>query len=190
MRVLLGLGGWSHSMDWQLHQAREIITKVIPPVTNQNFKINLWEGTQLLCDGQVFTNSVLQTNTLTVIPTFFYGSPQDDPKNAHVEQLGNLYYVDLNEEPVYGVLDATNPAPVVGLEDMNSNSLSTAGITYETNQWMEVYEGNGATTRFGDSNADGIYWATDKNWRITSSSNNVWTLHLSGGEERVFNADV
>jgi hypothetical protein len=47
--------GWSHSFDWRLHQAREIITKIVPPVTNQNFKVTLWEGTQLLCDGQFYT---------------------------------------------------------------------------------------------------------------------------------------
>jgi len=196
-------GGWSHSMDWRLHQAREIITKIVPPVTNQNFKITLWEGTQLLCDGQIGTEQssvdtngvtnvwveVTQTNLVTVIPEFLYGAPVKDPTEAEVSQPGNNYSIDLDQPYIHGSIGATNPLPILGLEDMATNALPMDGITYETNQWLEVYTGDGASSRYWDNNTNGVYWATDKNWSITSSTNDLWTLHLPGGEERIFNAD-
>jgi RHS repeat-associated protein len=180
--------GWSHSMDWRLHQAREIITKIVPPVSNQNFRVNLWEGTQLLCDGQVYTNSVLQTNTLTIVPKFRYGTPAGEQIGAYVEQPGNNYLVDLNQPDVYGTMDGPNPVPVIGLEDMNSNSLPMDGVVYTTNQWMEVYMGDGSSSRFWDTNTNGIYLAANDNGSITST-NNLWVLRLPGGEERIFNTE-
>lgn len=194
--------GWSLSMDWRLHQAREIITEVVPPVTNQHFKVNLWEGTQLLCSGNVcrtnvitvqtnnqpavtYTNIACLTNVLTVIPTFFYGSPVGELKVAHVAQPGNLYYVNLNQAPVSGTIGFANPVPISSLKDTDGNLLPMDGITYETNQWLEVYQGDGTTTRFWDTNTNGVYTADEKNWSMTFT-NDLWTLHLPGGEQRLF----
>jgi len=180
--------GWSHSMDWRLHQAREIVTKIIPPVTNQNFKVNLWEGTQLLCDGQVYTNGIAQTNLLTIIPKFRCGAPVYEQVGAYVSQPGGNYSVDLNQPDTYGAIANISPLPVASLEDMDGNPLPEDGVAYETNQWLEVYTGNGRSTRFWDNNTNGTYLAQNSNWRITST-NNLWTLRLSGGEERIFNTD-
>ncbi len=180
--------GWSHSMDWRLHEAREIICKVVPPVTNANFKVNLWEGTQLLADGQVDTNGVCQTNVLTIIPTFLFGAPIKEPVDAYVEQPGGGYSVDLDDNAVSGAIGGANPDPISSLEDMDGNALPTNGVSYATNTWMEVYQGSGNTTRFWDYNTNGTYYASDKNWKIVADGGN-WVLHLPGGIQRVFNGD-
>ncbi len=180
--------GWSHSFDWRLHQAREIVTTIVPPVTNQNFKVNLWEGTQLLCDGQVVTNGIQQTNELTLIPEFLYGAPIKGPVDAYVSQPGNNYSIDLDQPYIHGEINESHPAPVIGLEDMNSNSLPMSAVSSKVNQWLEVYEADESFSRYWDNNTNGVYWATDKNWYITST-NDLWTLHLPGGEKRIFNTE-
>ncbi len=180
--------GWSHSMDWRLHEAREIICKIVPPITNENFKVNLWEGTQLLADGQNLTNSVLQTNLLTVIPEFYFGAPITEPVDAYVEQPGGKYFIDLNELAVYGFIGGTNPDPVTSLESMDGDTLSSDGTSYETNSWLQVYEANGNSTRFWDNDANGVYQANDKNWRIVVTNGN-FVLQFPEGIQRVFNDD-
>lgn len=180
--------GWSHSMDWRLHEAREIICKVLPPVTNENFKVNLWEGTQLLADGQTNGNGGVQISILTIIPTFLFGAPIKEPVDAYVQQPGGQYYIDLADDAVSGAIGGSNSDPVSGLEDMDGNAFPTTGITYATNTWMEVYQGSGNTTRFWDYNTNGIYYASDKNWKVVADGGN-WVLHLPGGIQRVFNGD-
>ncbi len=65
--------GWSHSLDWRLHEAVEVICKITPPVPNESFTIDLWEGTTISSSG------VAAGEVLTVIPTFLFGAPTKPP---------------------------------------------------------------------------------------------------------------
>ena len=194
--------GWSHSMDWRLHQAREVISQIVPPVTNENFKVEMWDGTELWCDGvslQVspdvdengVTNGfveVIQTNVVMVVPEFTYGAPVKDAVDAYVSQPGGDYSVAL-DVGVPGFLgDAIALETVSRVMNSAGTTLSNVIVAYEPNDWLEVYTGDGASVRFWDTATNGVYVADDKNWSVTST-NNLWTLHLPGGIERVFGAD-
>lgn len=192
--------GWSHSFDWRLHQARQITAQIVPPVTNQNFKIRLWEGTRLWCDGHRIENvptaetnglgqgwsEVHQTNLVTLVFEFLYGSPVKNPVEAYVVQPGNNYSIHLDQPYMAGAIGDPCPMPVAGVEDLSAQALPL-NETQQTRQWLEVYRGDGNVTRFLDTQTNGVYWATDRNWSLTET-NGLWTLHLPGGQERIFNA--
>jgi len=179
--------GWSHSMDWRLHESRQIITTLEPSITNKNYKLTFWEGTSVLSGQQLSDDPPFRTNLLTIVSELLFGSPVKNPVETVVKQPGNNYSIDLDQPYISGQIGASTPVLISSLEDMAENPLITEGVSYRTNRWMEVYEGDGTSTRFRNTETNGIYWADDKNWSL-SSNDDIWTLHLPGGEERVFNA--
>jgi len=176
--------GWSHSLDWRLHEAREIICTINSTPTNTNFKVNLWEGTEILANT---TGEIKKAADLTIVPIFLFGSPIKLPVDAYVKQPGNDYYIDLNDSPVSGAIGSTNPTPIVSVQDMQGEDLS-CDISYQTNTWMEVYEASGNTTRFWDDDKDGVWRALDSTVSL-KKVNADWVMTFPGKVHRVFDAN-